>query len=192
MKVYIIEDYQNNMEIVELKKHEGETFRTLEEIKARFPDCKVWSLSEHMTDGYNADSGYTYVFLQEHVISCPDDENTPIILHDYPMLFVSKYDLETVGFDVTNVTDETMRELAESMADCYSDDEFRYHLNGCASNLDIPRNKLDTIEYLMENGSSRCVAEEYVTDSWDWDISKDDNLERFLADMKHLGVELNN
>ena len=65
-------------------------------------------------------------------------ETSDDVSDDYPMLYVNKSDLEAVGFDVTNVTDETMQELAVAMADCYSDDEFLDYLKSCAKDLNIP------------------------------------------------------
>lgn len=51
---------------------------------------------------------------------------------------VCRADLEREGFDVTNVTDDTMSELASKMEDAYVEQNFWTDLKIIASDLDIP------------------------------------------------------
>lgn len=52
------------------------------------------------------------------------------------------------------------------------------------------KEELTKIEYLISHGATRYTAEEYINDHWDDDISREDNLDRFIEYMKDLGIEL--
>ena len=54
---------------------------------------------------------------------------------------VSREDLESAGFDASNVDDDTMTELAEEMADDYLEQLFWTSLKILAENLGIPKKK---------------------------------------------------
>lgn len=52
---------------------------------------------------------------------------------------VSREDLAHVGFDITNVSDETMEKLASKMADDYCDQMFWESMEIIAEYLGIPK-----------------------------------------------------
>ncbi len=49
---------------------------------------------------------------------------------------------------------------------------------------------LTKAEYLISYGATRYVAEEYINDYWDDNISREENRNRFLEYMNDLDVEL--
>ena len=54
---------------------------------------------------------------------------------------VSRVDLEGQGYDISKVTDDTMRELAGKMADAYTESVFWIDLGILADILNIPKKK---------------------------------------------------
>lgn len=58
---------------------------------------------------------------------------------DFPITSVCREDLESEGFDISEVEDDTMEVIAEKMADAYCNDEFWMELNVIAENLKIPK-----------------------------------------------------
>lgn len=59
---------------------------------------------------------------------------------------VSKGDLEELGFDTTNVTDEQMECLASKLGDDYCEQLFWISLGGIAEMLGIPKKTTDNPE----------------------------------------------
>ena len=57
----------------------------------------------------------------------------------FPITSVAREDLESQGFDASNVTDEQMAEIADKMQDAYCDDAFWVELETIADDLEIPR-----------------------------------------------------
>jgi hypothetical protein len=57
----------------------------------------------------------------------------------FPITSVARGDLESQGFDASNVTDEQMAEIADHMQDAYCDDAFWVELDVIADDMDIPR-----------------------------------------------------
>ena len=60
-------------------------------------------------------------------------------IEDFIITSVSREDLESAGFDASNVDDDTMTELAEEMADDYLEQLFWTSLKILAENLGIPK-----------------------------------------------------
>jgi hypothetical protein len=58
----------------------------------------------------------------------------------FPITSVARGDLESQGFDASNVTDDQMAEIADHMQDAYCDDAFWVELATIAEDMDIPRN----------------------------------------------------
>jgi|SRR5215217_7338920 len=58
----------------------------------------------------------------------------------FPITSVARGDLESRGFDASNVTDDQMAEIAEHMQDAYVDDAFWVELDVIAEDMGIPRN----------------------------------------------------
>lgn len=52
---------------------------------------------------------------------------------------VSRADLETLGFDVSNVTDDMMERIASKLADSYIPNGFWESLEYCGEMMEIPR-----------------------------------------------------
>lgn len=52
------------------------------------------------------------------------------------------------------------------------------------------KKELTKAEYLISHGATRYIAEEYINDYWDDDISREENLDKFLAQMFCLGIEI--
>lgn len=52
---------------------------------------------------------------------------------------VSREDLEGIGYDTSNVDDDTMEHLASKMADAYCDNGFWIDLPILADHLEIPK-----------------------------------------------------
>jgi hypothetical protein len=57
----------------------------------------------------------------------------------FPITSVAREDLESQGFDASNVTDDQMAEIADKMQDAYCDDAFWVELDVIADDMDIPR-----------------------------------------------------
>ena len=57
----------------------------------------------------------------------------------FPITSVSRDDLETLGFDTSNVTDSTMEYLAKKMADDYLEQMYWISLRIIAEYLEIPQ-----------------------------------------------------
>jgi hypothetical protein len=57
----------------------------------------------------------------------------------FPITSVAREDLESQGFDASNVTDDQMAEIADKMQDAYCDDAFWVELEVIADDMDIPR-----------------------------------------------------
>lgn len=60
---------------------------------------------------------------------------------DFPITSVCRADLESAGFDTTNVDDDTMSELASKMANAYCDIGFWEDLQILAEYLKIKKHK---------------------------------------------------
>jgi hypothetical protein len=58
----------------------------------------------------------------------------------FPITSVARGDLESQGFDASNVTDDQMAEIADHMQDAYCDDAFWVELDVIADDMGIPRN----------------------------------------------------
>ena len=58
----------------------------------------------------------------------------------FPITSVARGDLESIGFDASNVTDDRMAEIADHMQDAYCDDAFWVELDVIADDMGIPRN----------------------------------------------------
>ena len=58
----------------------------------------------------------------------------------FPITSVAREDLETRGFDTSDVTDEHMAAIADKMQDAYCDDAFWVELDVIAEDMGIPRN----------------------------------------------------
>lgn len=57
----------------------------------------------------------------------------------FPITSVARGDLESVGFDADNVTDDQMAEIADHMQDAYCDDAFWVEVEVIADDMGIPR-----------------------------------------------------
>ena len=64
----------------------------------------------------------------------------------FPITSVARGDLESQGFDASNVTDDQMAEIADHMQDAYCDDAFWVELDVIAEDMDIPRKAEGTEE----------------------------------------------
>ena len=64
----------------------------------------------------------------------------------FPITSVAREDLESQGFDATNVTDEQMAAIADHMADAYCDDAFWVELEVIADDMGIPLKEDDECE----------------------------------------------
>lgn len=58
---------------------------------------------------------------------------------DFPITSICRADLESVGYDTTDVDDDTMSELASKMADAYCDMGFWEDLTVLAEHLGIKK-----------------------------------------------------
>jgi hypothetical protein len=56
----------------------------------------------------------------------------------FPITSVAREDLESQGFDASNVTDDQMAEIADHMQDAYCDDAFWVELDVIAEDMGIP------------------------------------------------------
>lgn len=57
----------------------------------------------------------------------------------FPITSVSRDDLESIGFDTSNVSDSTMEYLAKKMANDYLDQLYWFSLEIIAEYLEIPK-----------------------------------------------------
>lgn len=57
----------------------------------------------------------------------------------FPITSVSRDDLESIGFDTSNVSDSTMEYLAKKMANDYLDQLYWFSLEINAEYLEIPK-----------------------------------------------------
>ena len=64
----------------------------------------------------------------------------------FPITSVAREDLETQGFDASNVTDGQMAEIADHMADAYCVDAFLVELEVIAEDMGIPLKEDDECE----------------------------------------------
>lgn len=63
---------------------------------------------------------------------------------DFPITSVSRADLESIGFDTSDVSDETMEHLASKLADDYCEQLFWISLEIIAGDyFNIPKRKKD-------------------------------------------------
>lgn len=63
------------------------------------------------------------------------------LLKEFPIASVSRYDLEDAGFDIKNVDDETMEDLASRMLDAYRECIFWIDIKILAEYLKIKKHK---------------------------------------------------
>ena len=63
---------------------------------------------------------------------------------EFPITSVAREDLESQGFDASNVTDDQMAEIADHMQDAYCDDAFWVELDVIADDMGIPRKDDDS------------------------------------------------
>ena len=56
----------------------------------------------------------------------------------FPITSAAREDLESQGFDASNVTDDQMAEIADHMQDAYCDDAFWVELDVIAEDMGIP------------------------------------------------------
>lgn len=66
----------------------------------------------------------------------------PKFYEDFPITSVCRADLEGVGFDITDVDDSTMSELASKMVNAYCDADFWIDLEILAEDLGIRKRKV--------------------------------------------------
>lgn len=59
----------------------------------------------------------------------------------YPITYLSKEDLEEMGFDTDKVNDETMKKIANKMTDIYLDNGFWEDMRLAAEQLGVPMKK---------------------------------------------------
>ena len=64
----------------------------------------------------------------------------------FPITSVAREDLETQGFDMSNITDEQMAAIADHMADAYCDGPFWVELEVIAEDMGIPLKEEDECE----------------------------------------------
>ena len=64
----------------------------------------------------------------------------------FPITSVAREDLESQGFDASNVTDGQMAEIADHMADAYCVDAFWVELEVIAEDMGIPLKEDDECE----------------------------------------------
>ena len=57
----------------------------------------------------------------------------------FKVTYVHRNDLETIGFNLNNVTDDQMEELAEKMGSAYTENNFWIDLDILATDLKIPK-----------------------------------------------------
>jgi hypothetical protein len=64
----------------------------------------------------------------------------------FPITSVAREDLESQGFNASNVSDGQMAEIADHMADAYCDDAFWVELEAIADDMGIPLKEDDECE----------------------------------------------
>ncbi len=62
----------------------------------------------------------------------------PISDDYFPIVRLHRDDLEAIGFDAREVSDETMRTLSADLCDCYCDQDFWNDLRYVAEKYGIP------------------------------------------------------
>lgn len=60
---------------------------------------------------------------------------------EFPITTICKEDVETAGFDVSNITDEQLKKIADNMEDMYLKDGFWHDLRASAEKVGIPKKK---------------------------------------------------
>lgn len=63
------------------------------------------------------------------------------ITTEYPIIAVCAKELELAGYDIANVGEETMRQLAERMQESYLGNSFYRDIRRAANELGIPKIK---------------------------------------------------
>ena len=63
------------------------------------------------------------------------------LVNEYPIVSVCARELEAAGFDVSNVSEDTMYKLAERMQESYLNNSFYKDLRRAANELGIPKIK---------------------------------------------------
>lgn len=96
-------------------------------VKELNDECKKDYLNFHI------ESDFADFTLDCHIVE------QDLITEDFPITTVCRDDLESIGFDTTNVDDSTMEQLASKMSNAYCDSGFWIDLPICAEALDIPR-----------------------------------------------------
>ena len=89
-------------------------------------------------------------------------------IEDFVITSVSREDLETAGFDTSNVDDAVMSKLADKLADDYLEQLFWASLRIIAEGLDIP--KKDKEECKKPNPHGIIIDDKYIVkECWDCD-----------------------
>lgn len=60
---------------------------------------------------------------------------------EFPITTVCKEDVDTAGFDTTNITEEQLKKIANNMEDMYLKDGFWHDLRVSAEKVGIPKKK---------------------------------------------------
>lgn len=60
---------------------------------------------------------------------------------EFPITTICKEDVETAGFDVSNITEEQLQNIANDMEDMYLRDGFWHDLRTSAEEIGIPKKK---------------------------------------------------
>ena len=60
---------------------------------------------------------------------------------EFPITTICKEDVETAGFDISNITDEQLKKIADNMEDMYLQDGFWHDLRASAEKVGIPKKK---------------------------------------------------
>lgn len=84
-------------------------------------------------------------------------ENEGSITGYFPITRVARADLEDIGFDVSQVKDHTMTQLASKMADAYCESVFWIDLPILAENLSIPKKICRHCGRVHKNDTAICV-----------------------------------
>lgn len=69
----------------------------------------------------------------------PDIKDVSPVNDEYPISCLSRDDLEDRGYDVSQVSDETMKRLAKRLGDAYCENSFWIDLDIIADYLEIPK-----------------------------------------------------
>lgn len=60
---------------------------------------------------------------------------------EFPITTICKEDVETAGFDISNITEEQLKKIADNMEDMYLQDGFWHDLRVSAEKVGIPKKK---------------------------------------------------